>query len=291
MASPYEKFQKRRLLSSYFSVAFSIFLVLLLSGALGLFVLNSKRLSDNFKEEIVMTVFLRKEATDSVKTALTDELKTARFAKDFQFITKEQAAENHKRDTGEDFIAFLGANPLEDSFEIHLKSNYVNRKQFALVEQRLRRNPFVGDVVYDKQLVSLVDDNVRNISLSLLVVCGIFTLIAIFIINSSLKLSMFAHRFIIKTMQMVGATKAFIRKPFIVRHVLLGLTGSVLAAAVLLGLLFYLDQLYPELQLLVDVWSTAAVLGGIPVVGVCITALGTFLATQRFLNLRTDDLY
>jgi cell division transport system permease protein len=291
MGSSFEKFQKRRLISSYFSVVLSVFLVLFLLGALGLFVIHSRRLSDTFKEEIVLTVFLKKEATDSVKLALTDELKSARFAKDFKYISKEQAALNHKRDTGEDFITFLGANPLDDSFEIHLKSMYANQKGFYQVEQRLRKNQFVGDVVYDKQLVSLVDDNIRQISFILLIVSGIFVVISILIINSSLRLSLFAHRFIIKTMQMVGATKAFIRKPFIWRNIILGLIGSLLAVAILVGLLFYIDAIYAELHIFDDLLMTVLLLVAIPVLGLLITGVGTFIATQRFLNLRTDDLY
>ncbi|OYU84815.1 MAG: cell division protein FtsX [Flavobacterium sp. BFFFF2] len=291
MGSSFEKFQKRRLISSYFSVVLSVFLVLFLLGALGLFVIHSRRLSDTFKEEIVLTIFLKKEATDSVKLALTDELKSARFAKDFKYISKEQAALNHKRDTGEDFITFLGANPLDDSFEIHLKSTYANQKGFYQVEQRLRKNQFIGDVVYDKQLVSLVDDNIRQISFILLIVSGIFVVISILIINSSLRLSLFAHRFIIKTMQMVGATKAFIRTPFIWRNIILGLIGSLLAVGILVGLLFYVDAIYAELHIFDDLLLSILLLTAIPVLGLLITGFGTFIATQRFLNLRTDDLY
>jgi len=137
----------------------------------------------------------------------------------------------------------------------------------------------------------LVDDNIRQISYILLIVCAVFVFISILIINSSLRLSLFAHRFIIKTMQMVGATKAFIRKPFIVRNMILGLIGSILAVSVLVGLLFYVDAIYFELHIFDDLLMTAGLLIAIPVLGLLITGLGTYIATQRFLNLRTDDLY
>ncbi|MGL2965156.1 cell division protein FtsX [Flavobacterium sp. XGLA_31] len=291
MSSSFEKFQKRRVITSYFSVVLSIFLVLFLLGILGLFVINSKRLSDNFKEEIVMTVFFKNEATDSVTTAFNSELKTAKFAKSFEYVSKEKAAAQHKKVIGEDFMQFLGVNPLQNSFDIHLKADYVNNTEIAKIENRLRKNEMIADIVYDKQLVTLVNDNIKNISMWILIVSCVFAFISVLLINSSLRLSIYSNRFIIKTMQMVGATKSFIRKPFIKTNVILGFVGAVLAILALMGVLIYVQTNFPNLNIMADQLAIGAVLLGVLVLGIVITLISTYFATQRFLNLRTDDLY
>ena len=291
MSASFEKFQKRRVITSYFSVVLSIFLVLFLLGILGLFVINSKRLSDNFKEEIAMTVFFKTEATDSVIKAFNSELKTAKFAKSFEYVSKEKAAEKHMKVIGEDFMQFLGVNPLQNSFDIHPKADYITNEGIAKIENRLRKNDMIADIVYDKQLVTLVNDNIKNISMWILIVSCVFALVSVLLINSSLRLSIYANRFIIKTMQMVGATKSFIRKPFIQRSVYLGLIGSALAIVALIGVLIYIQTTFPSLGILEDKLAIAIVLVGVLVLGVVITWISTFFATQRFLNLRTDDLY
>lgn len=276
---------------SYFSVVLSVFLVLFLLGILGLFILKSKKLSDDFKEEIAMTVFFKDEANDSVINAFKDELKAAPFVKKSIYVTKEQAAKMHTDIIGEDFMTFLGANPLQNSFDINLKAAYIVNDSIQKIENRLRTNLMVSDIVYDKQLVNLVNDNIKKVSFWILVVSGVLTLIAVLLINSSMRLSIYSNRFIIKTMQMVGATKSFIRKPFIWRSIKLGIIGSVLAVLALVGTLFYLDTNYPTLGLLEDQLIIGLVLLAVIVVGILITWISTFFATQRFLNLRTDDLY
>ncbi len=291
MASSFEKFQKRRVITSYFSVVLSIFLVLFLLGLLGLFVLNSKRISNNFKEEIAMTVFFKNDANDSIIKAFDEELKTAKFAKSFEYVSKEKAAEMHKKDIGEDFMQFLGVNPLQNSFDIYLKADYVVNDSIAKIQNRLRKNEMIADIVYDKQLVDKVNDKIQEVSLWILIFSGIFAVISVLLINSSLRLSIYANRFIIKTMQMVGATKSFIRKPFIVRSLILGLIGSLLAVFALIGVLVYFETNYDNLGIMENQLAIAAVLLGVVVLGMLITWLSTFFATQRFLNLRTDDLY
>jgi len=291
MSSSYEKFKKRRLISSYFSVVLSIFLVLFLLGILGLFVINSKRLSDNFKEQIPMTVFFKNEANDTILKAFEAEMKTAKFVKTSVFVTKEEAAKKHIEDIGEDFMAFLGTNPLENSFDIHLKANYIVKDSIEKIDERLRKNEMISDIGYDKVLVNLVNDNIQKVSMWILIVSGFLTLVAVLLINSSMRLAIYSNRFIIKTMQMVGATKSFIRKPFIWRSIKLGIIGSVLAVLALIGVLFYLDANYPDLGIADDRLMVGLVLFGVIVVGIFITWFSTFFATQRFLNLRTDDLY
>ncbi len=291
MSASYDRFQKRRLISSYFSVVLSVFLVLFLLGILGLFVLNSKKLSDDFKEEIVMTVFFKNEANDTIIKAFTKELATANYVKSSVYVSKETAAKTHTDIIGEDFLTFLGDNPLQNSFDIKLKADYIDILNIGKIENHFKLNNMVSDVVYDKQLVSLVNDNIKKVSLWILIASGILAIIAVLLINSSMRLSIYSNRFIIKTMQMVGATKSFIRKPFIWNSIKLGLLGSVIAVLALIGLLIYLDQNYSGLGILENKLAIGLVLLCVLLAGVLITWVSTFFATQRFLNLRTDDLY
>jgi cell division transport system permease protein len=291
MSSSFDKFQKRRLISSYFSVVLSVFLVLFLLGMLGFFIINSKKLADDFKEKIAMTVFFKNDANDSILKAFGTELKAAAFAKSYVYVTKEAAAKQHTDIIGEDFMEFLGENPLQNSYDIHLKADYVIKDSIAKIETRLRKNAMISDIVYDKQLVNLVNDNIKKVSMWILIISVFFTVIAVLLINSSLRLSIHSNRFIIKTMQMVGATKAFIRKPFVMRSIKLGMIGAGLAILALIGVLIYVQTNFPDLGILDDKLLIILVLLSILGIGILITWVSTYFATQRFLNLRTDDLY
>ena len=147
------------------------------------------------------------------------------------------------------------------------------------------------DIGYDKVIVDLVNENIQKISFYILVACGFFALIAILLINSSMRLSIYSNRFIIKTMQMVGATKSFIRKPFIWRSIKLGIIGALLAIVALIGVLYYVESNYPDLKILGNQLMVCLILIGVLIIGILVTWFSTFFATQRFLNLRTDDLY
>ena len=188
-------------------------------------------------------------------------------------------------------MTFLGTNPLQNSYDINLKADYVEKDSIAKIERLLHKNPMVSDIVYDKQLVNLVNDNIKKVSMWILIISGFLTVIAVLLINSSLRLSIYSHRFIIKTMQMVGATKAFIRKPFVIRSIKLGMMGAGLAIVALIGVLIYLQTNFPSLGILDDKLLVVIVLFLVFAIGVLITWISTYFATQRFLNLRTDDLY
>lgn len=291
MSSSFDKFQKYQLISSYFSAVLSIFLMLFLLGTLGLFVINSKKLSNDFKEEIPMTVFFKNEANDTIIKAFEEELKTARFVKTSTYVSKDVAASTHSKDLGEDFVAFLGENPLQNSFDIHLKADYINNDSIAKIEDRLKKNEYISEIGYDKVLVNLVNDNIEKVSYWILIISSALAIIAVLLINSSLRLSIYSHRFTIKTMQMVGATKSFIRMPFIWKSIKLGLIGSALAIITLVISLITLDNNYPNLGLLEQPLLIGLVLAGVLIFGILITWISTFFATQRFLNLRTEDLY
>jgi cell division transport system permease protein len=291
MSTSFERYQKRRLISSYFSVVISISLVLFLLGLLGLLVLNTKKVADHFKEQIALTIYLKDTAKEVEIEQLKKSLALAEYTKTSTFISKEEAAEEHSKEIGEDFMEFLGYNPLQNSIDVYMKADYVSPEQIDTIATDLGSKNFVDEVVYDKPLISLLNDNVKKITFWVLVVSGIFTFIAVLLINSSIRLAVYSKRFIIKTMQMVGATKSFIRSPFIWQSVKLGFIGAILALIGMAIVLYYLNNSFPELELLSDVGILAGLFFGIFFMGILISWLSTFFATSRFLNLKTDELY
>lgn len=291
MRSNFEKYQKRRLISSYFSVIISISLVLFLLGLLGLLVLNSKKVADYFKEQIAITVFLKDSAKEVEITQLKQSLALAEYTKSAKFVSKEEAAKAHQETLGENFIEYLGENPLQNSIDVYVKADFVTPGKMEEITNDLKSKGFVDDVVYDKPLIAQLTENVSRISFWVLVISGIFTFIAVLLINSSIRLSIYAKRFTIKTMQMVGATKKFIRQPFVWKSVRLGILGALVAMIGMGLVLYYFDKSFPQLQLLGDPVLLVGLFAFILLMGVVITWISTFIATQRFLNLRTDDLY
>lgn len=291
MSSSFEKHQKRRLISSYFSVILSIALVLFMLGVLGLIVLNAKSISDNFKEQVILTIYLEDTSKEVEIKQLEKSLAFSDYVKQTKFISKESAADFMKLEYGEDFLDDIGYNPLKNSIEVNLKADYVTAWRLdSISESNLKKN-FVEDIKYDKDLVSLMNSNVKRLSLWVLIISGIFTGIAVLLINSSIRLAVNSKRFSIKTMQMVGATKKFIRKPFIWRSIRLGIIGSLLALIGMGVVVYYVDKSFPEFNLIQNQLSIGALFGGIFAVGILITWWSTFFATQRFLNLKTDQLY
>jgi len=291
MSTSFERYQKRKLISSYFSVVLSIALVLFLLGVLGLLVLNTKKLADHFKEQITLSIFLKDNAKQVEIDQLQKSLVMAEYTKNATYVSKEEAAEQHSEEIGENFIDFLGYNPLKNSIDVQLKADFVSTDQIAAIAKEIETKGYVEEVSYDKPLIALLTDNVKKISFWILVVCAIFTFIAVLLINSSIRLSIYSKRFIIKTMQMVGATKTFIRRPFIWTNIKLGMLGALLALVVLGALLYYMDLNFPELNLFQDGLFLVGLFTGVFLLGVLISFISTFFATQRFLNLRTDDLY
>ena len=291
MARSYEKHQRRRLISSYFSVVLSITLVLFLLGLLGLLVLNTKKVADHFKEQIVLTIYLKDTANEVEVNQLKQSLALAEYTKEANYVSKEQAAEEHSQVIGEDFMEFLGYNPLQNSIDVYLLADFVSPEKLDEITLEISEKSFVEEVAYDKPLIDLLHDNVNKISFWILVVSGAFLLISILLINSSIRLSVYSKRFVIKTMQMVGATKRFIRKPFIWKNIQLGFIGSVLAIAALGFVVYQLDQAFPDLKILDQHLLLTALFVGIFLMGIFISWISTFFATQRFLNLKTDDLF
>ena len=291
MSRSFEKFQKRRLISSYVSAIVSIGLVLFLLGFLGLILMNSKKVADHFKEHIALTIFLKDDARSVEIEQLQQTVQLAAYTKSAVFVSKEQAAEEHSALIGENFMEFLGDNPLKNSIDVFLLADYVTADEVENIKNELLQNNFIDSVNYDKPLIILLNDNIKKISFWALVISMVFLIIAIILINHSIRLSVYAKRFTIKTMQLVGATKSFIRAPFVRQSLFFGSIGGVLALLGLLGVVWTLNQYFPELNIISDVqgllWLSLFVLG----TGVLISGLSTYFATRRFLNLRSDELY
>ena len=291
MASSFEKFQRRRLISSYFSVVISISLVLFLLGLLGLLVLNSKRVADHFKEQVPIVIFLKDSAKEVEVDQLQRSLELADYTRSAKFVSKEEAAEEHMAEIGENYVEYLGENPLQDNIDVRLRADFVTPEKVEEIITEIKSKTFVEDVGYDKPLIEQLTENVKRISFWVLVVTAIFLVVAILLINSSIRLSVYAKRFTIKTMQMVGATKSFIRRRFIWKSIRLGMIASILAMIGMAFILYYLNNTFPELGLTEDRIWIIGLFVFIFLMGFIISWLSTFFATQRFLNLRTDELY
>lgn len=291
MSSKFESYQNRRLRSSYFSVVISIALVLFMVGFLGLVLLKSSQVANHFKEEIVITLFLKNETSKEQIKNLRNSIKKEEFVSNIVFIDKEEAAKFYAEDLGEDFIAYLGTNPLKNSIDIYLKPDFVTPLKMEQISKRFEKNSFVFEVSYDKTLVTFLTQNIQKVSFWLFIISSFFGLIALILINSSIRLSIYSKRFNIKTMQMVGATKRFIRKPFLWRSVKLGFLGALISFLGLGIVIYYIDKKIPTLELLSDYSVMIYVSSGIVIVAFIISWLSTFFATQRFLNLQTEELY
>ena len=291
MDKAFEKYQKRRLRSSYFSVIISIALVLFLVGILGLIVLKTNSITKHFKEKVAITVFLKDDANNDDIKILQAELKKAEYTKSVTFISKSEAAKKYSEEIGENFLDFLGENPLKDAFDVLLKSDFVTPEKMAEIEQNLKIRSIVAEVSYDKPLIELLTKNITRLSFWMLIFSSLFTLIAVVLINSSIRLSVYSKRFTIKTMQMVGATKGFIRVPFIIQSIKLGIIGALVSIGGLLLFITYMNKMVPEIELLSDFKILGILFSAIIGLGILITWISTFFATQRFLNLRTDELY
>jgi len=240
-----------------------------------------------------MTLFFNDKASQKDFDTFSKKLGESPYIKSFNFVSKDAAAESQKEELGENFLEFLGYNPLQNSFDIYIQGDYVMNDSLIMIEKELLKTPNIDEILYDKQLVELVNSNIKRITNWVLIIAGILTIISMLLINSSLRLLIFSSRFTIKTMQMVGATKRFIRRPFIWHSLRLGLIGSILAVIALVALTFYLDKKFPDLELNPTVNYMPLVIVGLGIIltGIIITTISTFFATQRFLNLKSDELY
>ena len=283
--------KNKRLLSSYFSVILSVSIVLFMMGAFFIIAFNAKKISDDFKEKIPITIYLKNNAKKIETEQLIKKLNLKDYTNSISYISKEKGAEMLINEIGEDFIEFYGTNPLLNSIDVFLKSEFVTTLVFDEITNELNNTDFIDEIIFDAPLISLINDNINKIKYWILSIALFFLSISIIVINSSIRLSIYSNRINIKTMQMVGATKGFIRKPFIWNGIQLGFIGAIVSLIALSVVIYYIDQKIPSLQLTSDYTTLAYLGGGILIIAFVISWLSTFFATQRFLNLQTEELY
>ncbi len=282
---------KRKVRNSNISAVVSISLVLFLIGILGLIMLYAQTLSIYVKENIGLSVIMK----DNTKEV--DILKMQKFmdaspnVKSTEFISKDEAAKRLKEDLGEDFVDFLGYNPLLPSIDVRLKAAYATPDSLAKLETELMKDPKVHEVYYQKSLVEVINRNVRKMGLIILIFCALLSIVAIALINNTIRLSVYSKRFIIKSMQLVGATQEFIRKPFVISGIIRGLIGAGIANIMLLFVILFVRKEAPELFALQEFIITAILFTGVIAAGALISWLSTTFAVRKYLKLKGDDLY
>ena len=281
--------KNKRLLTSYFSVTISISIVLFLIGAFLLIAFNARKITNDFKEKIPITIYLKNDAKKIEIEQLIKKLNIKDYTKSVNFISKEKGAEILINEIGEDFIEFYGSNPLLNSIDVFLKSENVSTLIFDEVSNELNKTDFIDEIIYDAPLISLINDNINKIKYWVLVIAIFFLIISILVINSSIRLSIYSNRINIKTMQLVGATRRFIRKPFIFTHVKLGLFGAFLAIIMLSGSLYYIQNLFDYVSFESDIEIILTLFSAILIFSVIITYLCTFFATRKFLKSKIPN--
>lgn len=285
------KFEQKRLSNSYFSVIMSIALVLFMLGIVGLILLQSKNLSNYVKENIGISIYIKDDVNEADVKRLQKSLDATDYVKYTEYVNKDEAAKRLQEDLGEEFIDFLGYNPLSTSIDVYLIAEYAHPDSVAAIEAKWLANPKVKEVEYQKDLLSFVNNNIKKISLILLVFAGLLLLIAVALINSTIRLAIYSKRFLIRSMQLVGATSGFIRKPFLTRGLLNGFYGALISLILLAVVIYYLQQEVPEILNTDDIEIFAFLLVGIMALGLLISWISTFFAVSRYLNLKTDQLY
>lgn len=284
-------FSKAKLGGSYLTLVISVSLVLFLLGILGLVIINAKELSDYFRESLTFSVILDEDAREADIRMLQKDLDAKPSVKSTEYVSRDDAATKMKEDMGEDFISFLGDNPLPPSIDVYLYAGYTNRDSVVKFEKYILEYPFVKEVWYEDSLLFLINENVRKISLFLLIISSFLFLIAVTIINNTIRLAIYSKRFLIRTMQLVGATRAFIRKPFLIRSIYHGVLAALTAMLLLMGLLYLVEK---EFLMLFSFESTKllALLGALLIIaGILINLVSTYLSVNRYLVISEDKLY
>ena len=287
----FEKYSKRKLIGSSITTVVSLSLVLFMLGLLGIIVLNTRKLSDNMKENIGIQIILNEGVKEVDVQRLAKTLDASDFVKSTEFITKDEAAKRLQKDLGEDFINFLGYNPLLASINVHLKAAYANVDSIAWIEKGLLSSKLVKEVVYQKSLVALINENVQKISLVILIFSGLLMIIAIALINNTIRLSIYSKRFIIKTMQLVGATQSFIRRPFVIKGVKHGIYGALIAILMLIGVLYFAQKQLPELRELQDEKMLTTLFALVIIIGIIISWISTSMSVRKYLRVKSNELY
>lgn len=281
----------KKIKTIYISTVFGIAMVLVMIGLLGLILVHANNLSRYVKENIVLNIFVDDAAHETDVLQLQKQLDANPMVKQTQYVSKELAARNLQKDLGEDFVKFLGYNPLSQSLDVYLKADYANNKDIEKFKADLLKNSLVKEVKYQQSLVDQMNQNVTSISLVILVFAGIFVVLSVALINNTIRLAIYSQRFLIKSMQLVGATKGFIRKPFLLYGIWHGLLGGLIAIIILVATLYLGYKQVPDLVMLQNYTEFGIVFLGVIGIGIFISAFSTFLAVNKFLRLKIYDLY
>jgi cell division transport system permease protein len=276
---------------SYLYSIIGVALVLFLLGTLGLIVIHANKLSEYFKESIEIQVILRDNVKEEQAVALRDSIAGKPYVKSIEYVSKDMAAERFKKEFGEDFITLLQYNPLYASINVKANARYVNPDSLNVIETKLGEQSIVREISYQRGLVNKLNENVRKIGLIILGISVLLALVVIVLIDNTIRLAMFSNRFLIKTMQMVGATRWFIAKPFDIRSIINGALSAILAIAGLVAILYFADQLLPELSSMRDYFMITVLFVGMIVIGIFISLVSTHRSVMKYLRLKLDDLY
>lgn len=288
---PKPKRLKKRVSRSWLTSAISISMVLLMLGTLSLILINAGRLSDYVREQIGFTLVLQNDMKEIEIVRLQKLLNATDYVKTTRYIDKEEAALRLEEELGEDFTGFLGYNPLFSSIDVKLVARYTNNDSLRVIEREFLEYPEVNEVYYQKDLVAVINQNVNKISIILLIVSALLAFIFIALINNTIRISIYADRFTINTMQLVGATRSFIRRPFLLRGTFLGIYGGLIANIILLSAIFAYKKELSGVIDINDIKVIGAVFFVVILLGIIISYLSTFFAVNKFLRLKFDELF
>lgn len=280
-----------RVKTNYISTVISISLVLFMLGLLGLILLNARQISDHVKQNIGFSLFLDEDIKEAEVKAIQERLAQRPYTNRLEYIDEEQAAEMLKKDLGEDFVEFLGYNPLSGSIDVYLNANYAEADSMKWIATELKRIKQVKEVSYQQDLIAEVNDNIRKIGLVLLGFSVLLLIVVIALINNTIRLAIYSKRFLIKTMQLVGATGGFIRRPFVGRGILNGVISGLIAIILLMGVLYWVKMNIPELMELQNINVYLILFSSVIVLGILISWISTSLAVRKFLRMQHGDLY
>ncbi|MBR5911238.1 MAG: permease-like cell division protein FtsX [Bacteroidales bacterium] len=284
---------KRRVAGSYFMSLMSITLVLFLLGVFALLMMHAQKLSNHFRENIGFEIVMNSNVKEASIIKLQKELDAMPAVKSTEYITKDEAIRRLSDDLGEDFLQWLGneENPLLPSIDVRFNADYTLPDSLIVIEQQLLKNKDIKEIFYQKSLVDLINQNVSRIGLVLMGISLILLIIAITLIRNTIRLQIYANRFLVRSMQLVGATPAFIRRPFIRSGILQGFFGALLADLLLALLLYGLTKRIPELSFVQDYRIVICIFVGIILLGILLGGLSTRLALRKYLHADIDRLY
>lgn len=280
-----------RLRTSFLTSIISSALVLFLLGILGLLALNANTLSKYVKENIGFSVFLKEGIKDVDMQRIQKDIGTMKNVKTTKFVSKEEAAETLQKDLGEDFVNFIGYNPLPASIDVKFNYEYANPDSLAKFETLMMQYPEVKDVMYQKSLLILVNENLKKISFILVCFISMMMFICIALINNTIRLSIYSKRFLIRTMQLVGATKNFISGPFVLKSAINGIVGAFFALLMLSGVIYFLQKDFKDIASYVDFELLGVLYLSVIFIGIIISSISTYFAVNKYLNINTENLY